>query len=144
VPHHRPVTLTHAGGVVYRETQGVPTVLLVRARPEPHEWVLPKGHIEAGETPATAAAREVREEAGVEASAGTYVGVSDYCAPNGDTVRAGYFLMRFERNVSAHENREVRWCTFDEAAHLVTFENVREIIRTAARLLAAAADQSHR
>jgi 8-oxo-dGTP pyrophosphatase MutT (NUDIX family) len=130
------VRLTHAGGVVHHERHGVSTVLLVRARPAPHEWVLPKGHIEAGETPARAAAREVREEAGVEASPEEYLGESEHRAPTGEAVRVGYFLMRFERAVSAQENRAVRWCRFDEAADLVRFENVREIIRTAARLLA--------
>jgi 8-oxo-dGTP pyrophosphatase MutT (NUDIX family) len=32
-----------------------------------HKWVLPKGMIEAGETPEETAVREVKEEMGVEA-----------------------------------------------------------------------------
>ena len=45
----------------------MPEFLLVQASRPPHEWVLPKGHIEFPETPETAAHREVREESGVEA-----------------------------------------------------------------------------
>jgi len=43
--------LTHAGGVVYRLDGGVAHFLLVTARHQPKEWLFPKGHIEAGETP---------------------------------------------------------------------------------------------
>lgn len=55
---------THGGGVVYRHHGGAPEYLLVRASRAPGERVLPKGHIEAGESPPETAVREVREEAG--------------------------------------------------------------------------------
>jgi 8-oxo-dGTP pyrophosphatase MutT (NUDIX family) len=43
-----------------------PNRWLVVRRPEPpHEWALPGGHIEPGETPARAGIREVAEETGV-------------------------------------------------------------------------------
>ena len=58
--------LTHAGGIVYRRRGTIMEMLVVRARLEPHHWVLPKGHIEPGETPDACARREIREEAGVE------------------------------------------------------------------------------
>src|SRR5450759_5071039 len=57
-------SLSHAGGVVYRHRDGQTEVLLVGARPQPDDWVFPKGHIEPDETAAEAARREVREEAG--------------------------------------------------------------------------------
>ena len=48
----------------YRTTAGDLEILLVRSRSG--RWTLPKGHLEARETALDAAAREAREEAGVE------------------------------------------------------------------------------
>ena len=57
-----------AGGVVFRpaagQLQAREEYLLVQTKNAPHHWVLPKGHIEAGEELAEAAVREVREETG--------------------------------------------------------------------------------
>ncbi|HMD36393.1 MAG TPA: NUDIX domain-containing protein [Vicinamibacterales bacterium] len=121
-------SLTHAGGVVLRDGR----VLLVRAKPVPHDWVLPKGHIEPGETPQETAVREVREEAGVDATADREVGVLEFESPKSGRVRSVYFLMRYVRDVRADDDREVRWCAIDEAVELIRFENARELIRTAA------------
>ena len=120
-------TLTHAGGVVLRDGR----VLLVRAKPAPHDWVLPKGHIEHGETAQEAAVREVREEAGVEATAGREVGVLEFESPKSGRVRSAYFLMQYVRDVPAEDDREIRWCAIDDAIDLIRFENARELIRQA-------------
>lgn len=53
-----------AGGVVVRVTGRGTFVALVREGNKPG-WVLPKGHIERGESTETAARREVEEEAGL-------------------------------------------------------------------------------
>ncbi len=119
--------LTHAGGAVLRDGR----VLLVRAKPAPHDWVLPKGHIEAGEMPPDTAAREVREEAGVEATPGRELGILEFESPKSGRVRSMYFLMRYVRDVPREDDREVRWCTLDEALALVAFEDARELIRRA-------------
>lgn len=42
------------------------------------EWLLPKGHVEEGETPAQAAAREVREETGIESKPVRFLSSMDY------------------------------------------------------------------
>ena len=56
-----------AGGLVWRRVRGRWHVALVDRVPKDesdHEWALPKGHIEPGETPEHAALREVAEEVG--------------------------------------------------------------------------------
>ena len=68
--------------------------LLVEAR-RSREWVLPKGHIEPGETPEEAAVREVQEEAGVRAAVVARAGESEY-ALDGQPVRIIFFLMRYQ------------------------------------------------
>ena len=126
---------THAGGIVYRITGTVPEVLLVRAKAPPHDWVIPKGHIERGETAERAAQREIREEAGVEAEPVQYAGDLQFVLPAGKRVHSAYFVMRFLRTVAADEDREKRWCTVSEAVTLTPFENAREIIRAAGSLI---------
>ncbi len=61
-----------AGGVVFYKNR----ILLLKKRNG--FWVLPKGHIEAGETKREAALREVKEEASVEAEILQYLDDIEY------------------------------------------------------------------
>lgn len=123
--------LTHAGAVVgVRRPEGV-EFLIVRASREPFEWVLPKGHIEAGESPEDAARREVLEESGVDAEIVHLLG-DDSFEVNGKTIHVRFFLMRLLNQGAASESRETRWCSPDEAERLLPFENARELVRRAA------------
>jgi 8-oxo-dGTP pyrophosphatase MutT (NUDIX family) len=55
--------LTHAGGVVCRKNdKGQRTYLLVTAKRDREQWVLPKGHIEPYESAEQTAIREIHEE----------------------------------------------------------------------------------
>mmetsp|Transcript_3224 Transcript_3224/g.10659 ORF Transcript_3224/g.10659 Transcript_3224/m.10659 type:complete len:166 (-) Transcript_3224:308-805(-) len=60
-----------AGGLVVRGSE----VLLVSSRKDPRLWILPSGTVEAGETSADAALREVEEEAGLRCHIERKVGV---------------------------------------------------------------------
>jgi 8-oxo-dGTP pyrophosphatase MutT (NUDIX family) len=105
--------------------------LLVRGSRKPHDWVIPKGHIEPGEAPAETAQREVKEEAGVDATPEGYLGEFAFTREDGESVHVGWYLMRFKRSVAAHEDREIRWCTFPAAQQLVRFDDMREILEAA-------------
>jgi 8-oxo-dGTP pyrophosphatase MutT (NUDIX family) len=79
----RPVaTEVSAGGIVVdRGAKGGPLALVIgrrSARRGALEWVIPKGHLEAGETPRQAAEREVAEETGITAVVTEPLGVVDY------------------------------------------------------------------
>lgn len=131
---------THAGGLVVRhdgerDERDGERVLLVKSRDGRH-WVLPKGHIDPGETAAEAAVREVREESGVIAEIVSELGVDAYSLPH-EEVRALYFLMRFSGEVSADENRELCWLPAHEAAAAIEFEGSRALVETYARSAAA-------
>jgi 8-oxo-dGTP pyrophosphatase MutT (NUDIX family) len=127
---------THAGGLVYRYRNRRHELLLVRARPKPHDWVFPKGHIERGESPHECARREVREEAGVDAEPLLLLEEDRFTNARGTDVCLALFLMKYVRNVPPEEDRERRWCSIREALALVLFESGRSTIRAAESYLA--------
>jgi 8-oxo-dGTP pyrophosphatase MutT (NUDIX family) len=121
---------THAGGVVVRRDGPRPRFLLVTARRSPGEWVLPKGHIEAGETAVEAAVREVLEESGVAATAGDTLGDLEYDTPGG-RIRARFFVMAFQSEGQPAESRERAWVTADDARKRLRWDDARELIARA-------------
>ena len=118
-----PANWTHAGGIVRRRADDRDLYLLVRANEPKGVWVLPKGHIEAGETPEGAAVREVREETGVQARIETLVGE----IPSGSGTAAIY-LMSFESETMRRE-REAVWLPFETATEALAFEESRTLLK---------------
>ena len=121
---------SHAGGVVARIMNGKPEYLLVEASRRPGLWVLPKGHIEAGETAEAAAVREVEEEAGVRAAIVAPAGESEYVV-GGRPVRTIFFLMRYEAEISRTEQRGRGWYRYEDALSLLPFDNLRHVLTRA-------------
>lgn len=123
---------THAGGVVVRRDGPQPRFLLVTARRSHGDWVLPKGHIEAGETAAEAAVREVLEESGVTAVAGDRIGDLEYNTPRG-RIRARFFAMAFQSEAEPGESRERAWVTAEGARKRLRWDDARRLIEKAER-----------
>ena len=113
-----------------RTVNGEREYLLVEATGGAREWVLPKGHIEAGETAEVAAVREVQEEAGVHAAIVAPAGDNEYVA-NGKRVRTIFFLMRYEGEASREEDRGLAWRRYDDALELLRYENTRQVLTQA-------------
>lgn len=129
-------TVVEAGAIAVRGTGDDVEVLIVRAKRNPGDWIFPKGHVEAGETLAETAVRELAEEAGVVGRAAQEVGVSTY-AYRGETFEITYYLVRFVGTVAAQENREIKWCRIDVARTLLTYDDARRLLTDAERLLAS-------
>jgi 8-oxo-dGTP pyrophosphatase MutT (NUDIX family) len=119
------------GAIATRVRDGRPEVLLVRANTPKREWVLPKGHLETGETAADAAVRELMEEAGIEGELLEFVDALEFIGREGP-LHVQYFLIRARRTSSDGEpHREPTWFDFDQAMKVVLYEDARRLLAKA-------------
>ena len=125
---------THAGGLVYRTLNGQVHYLLVQAKPNPDHWVIPKGHIEPGETPEATARREIQEETGVLAEIVAPLGELNFTY-QGHRIATLVFLLEFRQTVPPLEQRRCRWEPYAKAAALLTFPDTRALLEKAHQLL---------
>ena len=134
-----------AGGVVYRHVTGDLEVALVRVGPK-GRWQLPKGIVDAGESPEVTALREVREEAGVEARLISPLETIEYwyVGHDHDQQRVRFhkfvhlYLLEFLRGDVRnhdHEVEEARWVALAEAESMLSFPSERKAMKQAASVL---------
>lgn len=121
---------SHAGGVVTRKDSNVLRYLLVQASQSPHEWVLPKGHIEAGEAMRETAVREVVEETGVWASVRSDLKRVSFSA-NGESVDVQFYLMDALEERRRKEPRQHAWLTIDKALAQASHPETLKLLRLA-------------
>src|SRR5918997_5151902 len=131
-----------AGGVAVRATDlgWEAALVLVGPKAKPR-WQLPKGLVDAGETPEVTALREVREEAGIDTDV---IGPLDsveywyYGTERGARVRyhkvVHFYLLRYRAGRVEDHDREVyqaRWVTLAEAAEMLAFASERRVVELA-------------
>jgi 8-oxo-dGTP pyrophosphatase MutT (NUDIX family) len=133
--------LTHAGGVVLRKRDGTTEYLLIQASKDPMEWVLPKGHIELGESAREAAVREVREETGYWAQVVDWI--DDVRLGDGsEAPMARFFLMELimeeEKEVEwPPENRQHRWLSLGASKQNASHKETVLLLEKAASAVAS-------
>jgi 8-oxo-dGTP pyrophosphatase MutT (NUDIX family) len=123
-----------AGGVVVRGgTECVVIVPTRRAANGSRVLALPKGHVDPGETPAQAAQREVREEAGVEARlVGELGAVRYWYMREGRRIakQVDFFLFEYlagEVDDHDHEVEQARWMPLADAAQALSYHGERDM-----------------
>jgi 8-oxo-dGTP pyrophosphatase MutT (NUDIX family) len=137
-----------AGGVLVRTVRGRPMVAAIRPRGKPEGlWALPKGQIDAGESAAETAVREVREETGVSGRLVEKLGDIRYVySRGGERVFkvVSFFLLRAGRGRIGEIEEEMRievagarWLPLDEAPRLLAYGGERQMAAKALERLGA-------
>ena len=130
-------TEVSAGGVVLRGDDVVVIVPTRRSADGRKVLALPKGHVDPGETPPEAARREVREEAGVDATLVDELGEVRYWYQRDGRKIAKlvtFFLFEYAGGDVADHDAEVevaRWIPLEEALHSLTYKGEREMVQRA-------------
>jgi len=129
--------LHQAGVIAYRILDGEVRVLLMTSR-ETGRWIIPKGNIAPGSTPAEAVAREAYEEAGVRGRIASTIPLGFYTyfkklASGGARAAAvEVYLMRVEERVKKWPEkgeRKLSWLSPAAAAKLVEEPGVVSLLR---------------
>ncbi len=142
---HRVRSAHSAGGVAYRRVptdQGEIVQVALIATAGGTRWQLPKGTIEAGETPEQTAVREVEEETGLKTAPEGFLKTTEYwywdtygkTEPVLVHKKVDYFLLRVvggELTDRSFEVDAVGWFTPEEAIQTLTFDDDREVVKLA-------------
>lgn len=123
------------GVVIYRGK----ILLLYKSYKNKYEgWVLPKGTVEMGEDFKDTAIREVKEEAGVNASIIKYIGNSQYSfsVPEDTVLKNVHWYLMMANNYHSKPQREEYFVDsgyykYHEAFHMLKFSNERQILEAA-------------
>lgn len=133
-----------AGGVVYRMEDGRPLFLLIND--SYRNWGFPKGHLEKGERPESAAQREVAEETGLaDLSLRSELATIDWHFRfRGKLIHkvCHFFLMETTTAKTSPQREEgitaCKWLPIEEALALISYANAREVLQRAAAMVGGA------
>lgn len=140
----RTVEQISAGGAAFRLINQDYQVAIISVGSS-RRWQLPKGLIDAGETPETAALREVREEAGIETELLAPIEKIEYWYfgdLRGERVRfhksVHFYLLAYRGGeVENHDTEvvEARWVNAREAVEMLAFKGEKTVLEKALKML---------
>jgi 8-oxo-dGTP diphosphatase len=120
-----------AGGVVVRRSRTGEREIAIIHRPEYDDWTLPKGKIEADETPEDCALREVREETGLRCDLVQPLGCTAYVDRRGRDKLACYWVMKVRggRFKPGMEVDRLLWVSVGEAVKRLTYSHDKLLVQ---------------
>ena len=122
------------GAVVFRKYHGNIELLLIKHVVGGH-WSFPKGHVEAGETEAETAIREIKEETGIDVELDTSFREVVSYSPKRDTTKdVIYFLGKaknFQYTPQEEEIAQIKWVEINLAHSSLTYDNDKQLVNKA-------------
>ncbi|AQW21520.1 NUDIX hydrolase [Lentilactobacillus curieae] len=124
-----------SGAVVYQIRNNMVCYLLLQSATDDF-WGFPKGHVEANENLVQTAVREIREETDLETKIDTnFEQTLEYDMKNGNHKVVTFYVSRVPEDVQvsrqAEEINSFGWFTFDKAYNTLTYDNLRELLKSA-------------
>jgi len=121
------------GAIIYRK-ENIKLFYLVLEHVAGH-WSFPKGHIENNETEIETAQREIFEETGLVVSVDDRLRlVNNYSIGINILKEVVYFIAESSKSIiqlQTDEIKSMKWCLFNEAYHLITYDSDKEILNIA-------------
>ncbi|HHW70331.1 MAG TPA: NUDIX domain-containing protein [Clostridiales bacterium] len=127
------------GAIIYRDINDEIEYLLLRSARKDKFWGFAKGHMENKETEEETCIREVFEEAGIKIKIkdGFRIGDRYKAAEDIDKEVILFLGNANEQSVSIQKEEimEYRWCNYDDAMQLLTFESSKRMLAKAHEFL---------
>lgn len=122
------------GALVFRKYHGNTELLLIKHANGGH-WSFPKGHVEPGETEEQTAAREVKEETGIDIIIDTSFREVVSYSPKKDTQKDVVYFLAFAKNYNfipqEEEISEIKWVEISRVHTILSYDNDRQLVNKA-------------
>ena len=132
---------TQSGVIPYRKVDDQWEILLVTSR-SGKRWIIPKGIVDPGLTPAESAAKEAQEEAGIFGTVETpAIGRYTYMKWNG-TCRVKVFPMQVKEELAEWPEgdfRKRKWFTLNAAVQVLKIKKLKKLVKRLPKRMASLA-----
>jgi 8-oxo-dGTP diphosphatase len=120
-----------AGAIIWREHSPLEVEVLVIHRPSYDDWSFPKGVVDENESSIGAAYREVKEETGVDAIFGQYLGTTSYKVDD-HKKKVKYWMAQAKANSAPFtpnsEVDKIEWVDVKTARHFLSHDEDRDLL----------------